>query len=547
MKLKTKFICLGLALIGTALITEWLNFQSGHVSHQQKTAVELVQRHMDADMKHDGIRGNVYSALVATQTNDQALLDASREDVRRMSGEFTKDTEDNIKAEIPADIRQQFLRIQQSVAAYTNFSEKISQAPDFATADAMLPEFNHVFDVLEDDQSKATDMIMAWSAQVKAEAGRLSLMLNVAIAVLLILAVALPAFAVMQLFRPLSTMVAAMRKLSAGDTSVTIPFDGRKDEMGEIAGAVTVFKDNLLRIDTLHADGQAEKARAELEKRAALHSLADAFERSMRTAVTRVADSAASMRSSADSVNRIAEDTQHRSERIVIVSNEASETSTHMAGATEELTSSIREIGDQTLRSTQIANEAAAKADFARGVIGTLSDASERVGQIIGVITSIASQINLLALNATIESARAGEAGRGFAVVASEVKNLANQVARATGEITGQIGEMQGATQASVKAVQDILTIIHQVTESTSAVAAAVEEQASVTNEIARSVRLTSTGTQEISRNVVSVQSGAEQTGSSARQVLDAAIDLSSQSDRLTETVDEFLNRIRAG
>ncbi|MEQ1705925.1 MAG: methyl-accepting chemotaxis protein, partial [Rickettsiales bacterium] len=206
----------------------------------------------------------------------------------------------------------------------------------------------------------------------------------------------------------------------------------------------------------------------------------------------------------------------------------------------------IKEISEQTQKSKNIASEAAAKAEFAKGAINMLSEKAMSVAQIIEVITGIAGQINLLALNATIESARAGEAGKGFAVVASEVKNLANQVGKATGEITQQINEMQGATKTSVDSVMDILEIINQVSVSTSAVASAIEEQSAVTTEIAHNVARTSSGTQEISQNMTSVQDGAEKTGETALGVLSSAKNLNQQSDVLKQRIDEFLQTIRA-
>ena len=194
---------------------------------------------------------------------------------------------------------------------------------------------------------------------------------------------------------------------------------------------------------------------------------------------------------------------------------------------------------------SEIVNEATTKAEFAKNAINSLSEASARVGQIIEVITGIAGQINLLALNATIESARAGEAGKGFAVVASEVKNLATQVAKATDEIAKQINEMQGATKISVDSVLEIITIINNVSGSTSAVAAAVEEQSAVTNEIANNVARTSSGTQNISQNIGAVQEDAQKTSDTARGVLESANNLSEVSNSLKQKVDDFLSKIR--
>lgn len=464
-----------------------------------------------------------------------------------MSETFTQETEDNLNANIPSNIKQQFGKIKSSVADYTKFSAEISQkASDFDTANAMLPEFNRVFDVLEKDQAQATTLILDWSAHLAAEGERLRLWLHVSLGLLLLMAIAVPAYAIVSIFRPLSAMVVAMQKLSAGNTNLSFASAGRGDEIGDMAKALLVFKENVLRIDSLNAQNLAQKQMAEAEKRAALHQLADTFEASMQLAVSDVAKSARSMQVEATDVTAIAEDTQRRSTLIVNASSEVASVSAQVAGATDELTHSIKEIGEQTVKSKQIAMDAATKAEFAQGVMSTLTDASLRVGQIIEVITGIASQINLLSLNATIESARAGEAGRGFAVVASEVKGLANQVARATDEITTQINEMQAATKASVDTVLDIIDIISQVSNSTSTVAAAVEEQAAITQDIARNVALTSNGTKEISHNMASVQLGAEKTGSTAMSVVESARNLDAQSDTLLSALASFLQTVRA-
>ena len=298
-------------------------------------------------------------------------------------------------------------------------------------------------------------------------------------------------------------------------------------------------------MERLAKEQEMQKANAEAQKREAMREMAESFEFSVKGVVSQVASSAVQMQSGAENVTLIATDTKQRSASVAIAANEAVQTSSQVAAAAEELTASIREISQQTQRSRQISDQANSTAQDAQRIIASLAEKSAKVGQIIEVITGIAGQINLLALNATIESARAGEAGKGFAVVASEVKNLANQVAKATEEITAQIGEMETATSSSVDSVMKIISIINQVAESTTAVAAAVEEQSAVTNEIARNIVRTSTGTREISQNIISVQEGADKTGDTAQQVLVSAKNLNSQSDILKKKVDEFLDMIR--
>ncbi|MEZ5692219.1 MAG: nitrate- and nitrite sensing domain-containing protein [Rickettsiales bacterium] len=346
------------------------------------------------------------------------------------------------------------------------------------------------------------------------------------------------------LVKSLNVVATATEELAEGNLNTNLP-PRTNNEVGKIVSALEIFKENALQMEKMKQEQAEQEKIAAERKRQEMTKMADSFEQSVKGAVSQVASSAAQMQSGAESVTHIAEDTKTRSTIVVNASNEAAQTSTQVASAAEELTASIKEISDQTQKSSQIANDAASKAEYARDAINLLSERSASVAQIIEVITGIAGQINLLALNATIESARAGEAGKGFAVVASEVKNLANQVGKATDEITQQINEMQNATKTSVDSVMDIANIISQVSSSTSAVATAVEEQSAVTREIAHNVARTSSGTQEISQNMVSVQEGAEKTGSTAIQVLDSAKNLNQQSEILKQKVDEFLQTIR--
>ncbi len=347
--------------------------------------------------------------------------------------------------------------------------------------------------------------------------------------------------------RPLKRMVADIERLATGDFSQELGGRNRKDELGAVIKALLALQDYTSNKAKADAAAEMERQnRADEEKKHLMHQMADTFEMSVKSIVSQVASSASQMKAGAESVNSIAEDTKRRSNTVVNISTEVAQTSSQVASAAEELTSSIKEISAQTQRSSSVADEAAQKAGYAKEVIDMLAEKSQRVGQIIEVITGIAGQINLLALNATIESARAGEAGKGFAVVASEVKNLANQVGRATDEITQQINEIQEATQSSVNSVMAILGIIGQVSSGTAAVAAAVEEQSAVTNEIAQNVVRASSGTHEIHQNMETVQAGAEQTGDTAWEVLESAKNLEQQSNTLKQKVDEFLNTIRA-
>jgi len=319
----------------------------------------------------------------------------------------------------------------------------------------------------------------------------------------------------------------------------------RSDEFGTVARALMVTKGALGDAEKREREQKtAEEAQVE-QRRVERMRMAEQFETSVGAVVETVSAAASEMQATAQSVSGTADQTSQQATNVAAAAEEASANVQTVASAAEELSSSISEISRQVSQSTQVAGAAVAEVDGANEKVQGLAEAANKIGEVVALITDIADQTNLLALNATIEAARAGEAGKGFAVVASEVKNLANQTARATEEISNQIGGIQGATQDAVQAIGSIGGIINQINEITSTIAAAVEEQGAATQEIARNVEQASNGTQEVSVNITQVTQAASETGSSATQILDAAAQLGSQSDLLNEEVNNFLNTIR--
>lgn len=285
---------------------------------------------------------------------------------------------------------------------------------------------------------------------------------------------------------------------------------------------------------------------AEAEKKAIIDKLADDFERAIGKIVQTVATASTELENSAVNLSATAERSQQLTATVSTASQEASTNVQSVASATEQLTSSVREISRQVQDGARISNEAVDQAQKTTDRVGELSKAAARIGDVVELINSIAGQTNLLALNATIEAARAGEAGRGFAVVASEVKALAEQTARATGEISQQISGIQSATQESVGAIGDISNTIQKLSEISSTIAAAVEQQGAATQDIARSVQSAADGTQQVSTNIVDVRHEASKTGVASAQVLGSARSLSNESTRLKAEVDHFLKTVRA-
>ncbi len=345
---------------------------------------------------------------------------------------------------------------------------------------------------------------------------------------------------------PIGGMTGAMTKLAGGELETNVPSLSNKDEIGAMAKAVQVFKDNALKVRALEAEQKAAEVRAAEEKRAAMIALADDFEAKVGGVVTEVSTQANRMQESATQLTATAEETSRQATAVAAASEEASTNVQTVAAATEELSSSISEISRQVTESARMSGKAVEDVGRTGQTVEALASAAQKIGNVVQLISEIASQTNLLALNATIEAARAGEAGKGFAVVASEVKSLASQTARATEEIGAQINEIQAATGQSVEAMRSIGETIASMNSIASTIAAAVEEQGAATSEIARNVQQAAAGTSEVSSNITGVTRAAEDTGTAAGMVQKAAADLGGQANDLRNAVEQFLRQVRS-
>jgi methyl-accepting chemotaxis protein len=346
--------------------------------------------------------------------------------------------------------------------------------------------------------------------------------------------------------KAIMAMVETMVRLAKGDMAVKIPGVGRHDEIGEMAGAVNVFKTNMVEAERLRAEQAEIEQRQAVQRKADMNRLANEFEAAVGEIIETVSSASTELEASAGTLTTTAEHSQDLATNVASASEEASTNVQSVASATEELSSSVNEISRQVQSSARMASAAVEQAKMTTAKVGELSKAAATIGDVVELINTIAGQTNLLALNATIEAARAGEAGRGFAVVASEVKALAEQTAKATGEIGQQITSIQAATDSSVQAIREISGTIEQLSEVSSTIAAAVEEQGAATQEISRNVQQAAQGTQLVSSNITAVQRGATETGSASAQVLSAAQSLSMESNRLKREVDRFLVTVRA-
>ena len=351
--------------------------------------------------------------------------------------------------------------------------------------------------------------------------------------------------------RPMIAMCKANARThvpAANSTCSCCPGLGRRDELGEMAGAVEEFKmQAIAKAERDRASpGRLQNQAAGAARRAELIRFADDFETAVGAIVSNVSASAVQLEQAAGMLTRTAESTQSLSSQVADASEEASSSMQSVATATEELSASVDEIGRRVRDSSKIAEAAVLQAQQTDGRIGKLSRAAQEIGDVVKLITAIAEQTNLLALNATIEAARAGDAGRGFAVVAAEVKSLASQTAKATDEISTHIAGMQGATAESVAAIKEIGGTIGQISSIASEIASAVGQQSAATQEIARSVQVVAQGTHQAASNIMQVNRGATETGSASEEVLHSAKTLSSESTRLREELDRFMANIRA-
>ena len=345
--------------------------------------------------------------------------------------------------------------------------------------------------------------------------------------------------------RRLVELERSMRRMADGDLETAGP-PSSSDEIGRMANALESFRASGLEIQSLQREQQTSEQRAAALRKTEMQKLAGEFEGAVGKIINTVSSAATELEASANTLTSTADRTKTLSNVVTSASEEASSNVQSVASATEEMASSVNEISRQVQESARIANDAVEQARKTNDRVAELSRAASRIGDVVELINTIAGQTNLLALNATIEAARAGEAGRGFAVVAAEVKALAEQTAKATGEISQQINGIQGATNDSVLSIKEIGVTIGRMSEISATIAAAIEEQGAATQEISRNVQRAAQGTAQVASNIGDVQRGSNETGSASSQVLSSAQSLSTESNRLQLEVQNFLARVRA-
>ncbi len=383
-------------------------------------------------------------------------------------------------------------------------------------------------------------------AQAQAAYDQARQQMMVFLAVAAILAIGAVVMLVLEISRPLGRMTAAMHQLASGDTETAIPAFGRRDEVGAMAGAVQIFKESMIRARSLEQETAQARLAAEEQRKLGMREMADSFEAAIGGIIGQVSASASELQATAQTMTVTATRTASRSTTVAVAAEAAAVNVNTVAAAAEELGSSVQEIGRQVDGSAQLARLAVSETDQTGALVEELSTVVSRIGDVVGLISNIAGQTNLLALNATIEAARAGAAGKGFAVVASEVKALAEQTAKATQDISGQITQVRGTTGQAVTAIGGITARIQEISGVATSIASAVEQQGAATQEIVRNVGQAATGTAEVTTNIAGVAGAADETGAAASQVLSAASALSRQSEHLAVEVRHFLETVRA-
>jgi len=504
--------------------------------HQESVAaVAAAQDHL--------LRGQlyVYKFLTTNETSEMMLsaieLDALREPLERL---------ERLETQAP-QLLEKLRAIKADVATYTAATVALEKviAQRIADTEAMAENRQLIQDTIAAIRS-GQEQAMAGShaAAVEDVASTRQTMIAISLISLAIGAV-ISLTLTRAITRPVNAMTDAMGRLAGGDTTIEVPAHGRRDEIGAMAAAVVVFKANA--VERLRIEAEQEAERAVKERRTVeMDRLVKGFDATVSRVLGSVASSATELSHTAESMATLAEQTNLQSTASAAAAEQTTANVQTVAAATEEMAASIQEIGRQISQSTAITTQATRQAQETTDQVRGLAQATDRIGEVVKLIQDIASQTNLLALNATIEAARAGEAGKGFAVVASEVKQLANQTAKATEEIAQHIAGVQGATQATVSAIDGIGQTITTINQITSTIAAAIEEQNATTGEIARNVQQAARGTQDVSTNVAQVNQAATQAGSAAGQVLDASNALSRQAETLRHEVETFLADVRA-
>ena len=555
MTIGKRFLIAGLisivALIVVSALGVWGTYEAAEGGARINTVAGAIRNQMEADMMHDALRADVLFALREGKAGNRD----AQQGVAGETADHIKNFEERIAVnkatELAPEARKALDDMGPALETYIGSAKQIVELAfkDNYAGQQAFAAFLEKFEALEVKMTEANDAIQASADAIKADIDakvrRLFILLAIVIAASVVAVVGVLTLTARSVVRPVKAMTDAMSSLAAGDLSTEVPGRDRKDEIGAMAGALGVLKENSARAQQLSSE-QGQVHETQRQRAEALERLCRNFDAEMSKGLSDVAQSLQTMQTAVSSMAKSAEQTAGEAHHANEASAHTASSVGSVANATGELSSTISDITRQVAQSNQIAGEAANQARQTNEQIKGLATAAEKVGAIVQLINEIASQTNLLALNATIEAARAGEAGKGFAVVASEVKNLASQTAKATDEIASHVGAIQTETQRSVSAIQSVAAIIEQINQITSSVASAVEQQGAATQEIVKSVDQASGGTREVTESINTVVGAAGESRNAAARLTDVTSALSSQSQSLRAGVERFLANVKA-
>lgn len=513
-------------------------------------AAQALRNHMRADMVHDGVRADVYAALAAA-AHDPTRRAAIETDLAEHVTTFREAIAANRQLPLPAEVDSALAAVEMPLTAYVKEAEGLVRLAftDDAAAAGRLGAFEDIFSRLETEMEAISEQIESVVKAGEARAAGLWLRARIVIGCAAFLTLALAfgeaSLLIRAVVRPLRALAANMTDLASGRLQIEITARDRSGEIGAMAAAVQVFKENAAERQRL-AEDQTRHQEAVEKRSQRIEDLAQGFERHVATAVGSLDTSAKTMQATSDAMAGIAQETLHQATAVAAASEQATANVQTVAAAAEELSASIEEISRQVAQSSTVTSGATAEAQRSQAVVRELADAATRIGEVVDVINGIAAQTNLLALNATIEAARAGESGKGFAVVAGEVKTLANQTAKATDEIAAQISGVRTRIDDTIQVIEGVVTTIATLNEIASSIAAAVEEQKAATSEIARNVDQAASGTRDVSDNIASVTRAAATAGDEATAVHGAAQALSREAGDIRRFVEGFIAEVRA-